>query len=565
MVFRPKGSKAVDPVLGSRLLNAFWLAASFGGATLQFRLLAQALATSQAEGAGQLQGTLIACLGIAWLAGQLAGRALSGQAGRVTWGIWLQGTALAWLVATSPGFPLSLPTDSVVLHLSALALLAFLLAQFNAAWMNQARPWPALRVGTRLVVGLIGVLVGLCVAWLLPAWSGTIGVVLLLPLLSLDLWPAVRCPLPEPGRGRANAPARVGNRHPGDADQPEHGPRQGAQAGWWWSWLASRSLLSLTLLESGATVILTSVWLVVPTLYAFSLERSQGLGILLWLLGGQLCGLLLGVAALLTRTGRSLLGPSTPSLTPAFRNLTMLAGWTLLVLAAICLGILGNPWLQAPWLLALALAVYTPAIGSWQRVYPRLLRGSASETGAGRARGSWTFPEPGGAQDLAKLRLARDELARRSVSRWERAFLLGMTLLTGALCDLWGIDAVLVLAGCALMGVVALAMLAARYADRPGDDQGQSTPGAAVRLGEFPETEALHRVPPSARAPVPLFRVDGEKGAQEPVTTAQQPVDLPSFPAEHSSNRYAAQYRPFPLNGNGEGGLPHDTNGSAIG
>lgn len=560
MAFRPKGSKTVDPMLGSRLLNAFWLAASLGGATLQFRLLAQALAAIQAEGAGQYQGTLIACLGIAWLAGQLVGRALSGQAGRVTWGIWLLGTALAWLVTTSPGFALSPPLDSAVLHLSALALLAFLLAQFSSAWMHQERPWPTLRAGTRLSASLVGVLVGLCAAWLLPDWSGTIGVVLLLPLLSLDLWPAVRCPLPEPSRGRAAASARLGNRHPGDAAQPGQGP----QAGWWWSWLAGRRQLSLALLESGATVILASVWLVVPTLYAFSLERSQGLGILLWLLGGQMCALLLSGGALFTRAGRSLLGPSAYSIAPAFHNVTRLSGWGVLVLAAICLGVLGNPWLQAPWLLGLALAVYTLAIGSWQRLYPRLLRGSASENGAARPQGSWIFPEPGGAQDLTKIRLARDELARRCVSRWEKAFLMGMALLTGALCDLWGVDPVLVLAGCALMGVVALAMLSARYADRPIAVQGQSTSGAPERLEEFPATEALHAVAPASTTPVALLRVDGEGGVQEPMTSAQHQLSLPSSPAEHSSNRYAAQYSPFPVNGDDEDGFAHDNNGSAV-
>ncbi len=560
MAFRPKGSKTVDPVLGSRLLNAFWLAASLGGATLQFRLLAQALAASQAEGAGQYQGTLIACLGIAWLAGQMVGRALSGQAGRVTWGVWLLGTALAWLVTTSPAVALSLPPASAVLHLSALALLAFLLALFSSARMHQERPWPALRAGTRLAASLVGVLVGLCAAWLLPTWSGTIGVVLLLPLLSLDLWPAVRCPLPEPSRGRASASASLGNRHSGDAAQLG----QSTQSGWWWSWLAGRRQLSLMLLESGATVILTSVWLVVQTLYAFSLARSQGLGILLWLLGGQLCALLLSGGALLTRVGRSLFGPPTHSIAPAFHNATRLAGWGMLALAAICLGMLGTPWLQAPWLLGLALAVYTLALGSWQRLYPRLLRGNAPEEGAARPQRSWIFPEPGGAQDLAKIRLARDEVARRCVSRWEKAFLMGMTLLTGALCDLWGVDPVLVLAGCALLGVVALALLTARYADRPIDDQGQSTPGAAARLGEFPATEALQALSPSSTSPAALFRVDGERDAREPMTTAQPPVSWEGSPAEHSSNRYAAQYSPFALNGDAEGGSPHDDNGSAM-
>jgi len=561
MTPRPKGSKTVDPVIGSRLVNACWLAASFGGATLQYRLLAQAQASALAEGAGQYQGTLIACLGIAWLAGQLVGRRLSKQAGRVAWGMSLLGTALAWSVSSSPGFALRLPLGGAVSHQIALAALAFPLALFSSAWMIKARPWPALGEETRLSASLVAVLAGLCTTWILPAWSGTIGVLLLLPLLSLDLWPAARCPLPEPRRTRAAARHRLGNARPPDGVPPGPAPAQCWLAGWWWSWLASRRQLPLTLLAGGVRVILTSVWLVVPTLYASSLAQGQRQEVLLWLLGGQICAVLLGAGALLTRTGRRLLGSSAAPALPPKAGRAGAAGWGMLLLTAICLAALGNPWLQAPWLLGLAIAVYTLAIGAWQRLFPRLLRGTAGEVGKARPSGAWELHESGGAQDLATMRLARDEFARRSASRWEHAFLMGVTLLTGALCDQWGIDPVLVLAGCVLMGIVAAAQLTARYIDRPLDTLGRSTPGASGRLQEFPATDALEVVLPASRPPVRRLRGEAGSGGQEPTTTAQPPISIPGVPAEGNSNRYAAQYHPFALSGE-EGGFAHDNNGS---
>lgn len=562
MVFKPKGSKTVDPILGSRLFNTFWLAASLGGATLQLRLLAQALSLIQADGAGRFQGTLIACFGIAWLVGELVGHALCGRAGRVTWGTWLLGTALAWLVTASSGFAFRLPIPGGVFSLGALGLLAFLLALFSFSWMGQERPWPALRTGTRLTARLIGVLVGLCAAWLLPDWSGTIGVVLLLPLLSLDLWPAARCPLQEPRRTRvARTSLWVRNAPAWNAAQPGPAPAvQRMQVGWWWFWLASRRLLSLTLMESATTVILSSVWLVVPTLYALTLARVQGLGILLWLLGGQLCALLLSRGVLHTPAGRSLLATSAYTIGPAFHKLTRLAGWGMPVLIAACLGLLGNPWLQAPWLLGLAIAGYTLALELWLRLFPRLLRERAPATRLARPQGPWILPDSGDAPNLTRIRLARDDLARHCVSRWERAFLLGMALLTGSLCDLWGVDPVLVLAGCALMGIVALAMLCARYSERPVDIQDRFTSDTPDWAEGFPNTEDLQPVSHSTATRVHLYRVERGSDLQEPMTEAQQPINLSDTPNEHSSNRYAAQYSPFPIHRDDDGGF----NSSAI-
>ena len=564
MTLRPKGSKTIDPVLGSRLVNAFWLAARFGGATLQFRLLAQALAGAGAEGVDRYQGTLIACLGIAWLAGKLVGRRLSRQAGRVTWGIWLLATALAWSVSSSPGFALRVPLEGGVFHLIALVLLAFLLAQFSSAWITQERPWPPLREGNVLIANLIEVLAGLCTAWILPAWSGTIGVLLLLPLLSLDLWPAARCPLPEPRWARGAAPALPGHPHPLEGGQQGQAAAQSAQAGWWWSWLASRHQLSLTLLASGVTIITASLWLVVPTLYAWELARSQSQEVLLWLLGGQLCALLLSGGALSSRWGRRLLGPSASTMAPAFHRMRLLVGWGVLVLAAICLAALGNPWLQAPWLLGLAIAVYTLAFGAWLGLFPRLLRETTAGVGKARPLRAWLLLDSGGAQDLAKIGLARDEFARRCASRWENAFLMGTTLLTGTLCDQWGVDPVLVLAGCALIGVIGLAMLTARYIDRPIDTQGRFTTGAVAQVQEFPATDALQAVAPSSRSPVRLFPDEGAGSEQEPMTAAQHTISVPGSPAEHDSNRFAAQFSPFPPSGDEEGGFAHDNNGRGI-
>ena len=231
---------------------------------------------------------------------------------------------LAWLATPWQGLAPGAEFNSVALRLVASCLLAFLLALLGTAWARRARPWPAVSIGTAQVSGLAGILVGLCVNWLLPDWSGAIGVGLLLPLLLLDLWPASRCP--HPATVHASRPPWSGHGSPQDFPQLRQGIIQNAQAGWWWSWLANRGRLSSTLLGSGVAVIATSVWSVVPTLYAWQLARAQSLGILLWLLCGQLFALLLLSGALHTRVISRLMREESRSVVPSRSRPVFLSG-----------------------------------------------------------------------------------------------------------------------------------------------------------------------------------------------------------------------------------------------
>lgn len=541
---KPKGHKTVDPVIGERLLNACWLLASWGGATLQFRLFAQALAAVQALAATQYLGTLLAGMGLAWLLGKWIGRALPLPVSTLTLGIWLLAVSLVWLGVPALGLMLSTPTHTHALALTSLALLSILLAQLSTAWTGRARPWPAVREGIAQLSRLVRVLVGLSVTWLLPGWAGAIGILLLLPLLIVDLWPSARCPRPRPTRPASIPPT-------GQTDARR------ARVGWWWAWLASRRQLSLALLGSAVTVVLTSVCLVVPTLYARGLEESHALGTLAWLLGGQACAVLLGAWIPLTRTGKRLLAGTNYHFEPAGRRAALsLAGVTLL-LAALGLAALGRPWYQAPWLLGLATAGSTLPIAIWQRLYPRLLRGAGRSPGGEERLAPWTHPALVGGESLPRMRAARDASARRCLSRWESAFLAGAVLLTGSLSDQWGIDAVLGLAGCALVGAAATALFFALHGGRwsaPAAAQGRHV----QPLRETPAEQA-HAAPHLL-----FFPREGRYEASEPRTTAQHQVISALPQDEPAPGQMVARYTPLPLEHVENGDQTPDGNGSGI-
>jgi hypothetical protein len=563
---RPKGSKTVDPSMGKRLLNACWLAASLGSFTLELRLLAQALSAIHTLGATQYQGTLIGGIALAWICGAMLGRSLSRHASALTWGIWLLAVSLIWLAIPSLGLSLAIPLTGDAVRLSALTVLAVLLAQLSAAWTSQERPWPRVAEGTIQLSSLGGILFGLVVTWLVPDVASFLGIALLLPLLLVDLWPASRCPLPRPVRHWSIQPAHPVYRNAPHALQVgcDNAPRARSGGLWWWSWLDQRGQLSLVLLASCGKLVLTSVWSVVPTLYAWDLARTHALVILVWLQSGQLCAFLLGALALRSRLSRRLFGTPGHRIAPMLLQPAFVLGWGALLAGAAALAALGNPWLQTPWFLGLAITGFTLSMATWNRMRSRLLSSLTPELGDGQRHLPWILPSTAwGSEDLPAHRVARDKQARRCVSRWETALLMGTVLFTGFLSDQWGIDSVLVLAGGVIVASIGLAVLTSsrstRLLDAASvlDQQSRSPWEIPAPLREWPAAASSSRSGSSVRSSAlyPLKRESESSphASREPTMTERQLIVTQRPSDEDHSSNFAARSADLPLDGEESG------------
>jgi len=71
----------------------------------------------------------------------------------------------------------------------ALAMVALVLGASSTAWLAQLRSWPSVGERTSLVRSLVGLTVGLVVAWMLPSSAGLIALTCFLPLFALDFFP----------------------------------------------------------------------------------------------------------------------------------------------------------------------------------------------------------------------------------------------------------------------------------------------------------------------------------------------------------------------------------------
>jgi hypothetical protein len=271
---------ALDLVIGRRLFTTCWLSASLGVSVVQMRLLAQAWLVLP-------HALAPACLMSAWILGSLFGMRVPG-APRV-WGSSALGCILLWLVGPSlMSWHLSLGMVSPTLvSMAALATLAVFLGASSTAWLSQQRSWPG--VGERLALArsLVGLTVGLVVAWMLPAVAGLIALTCCLPLLALDSFLSGCAPLPRSG---SVAASWIGRYWTADRWQLQLDQRM-LQKRWWWSCLRERSqdsqgYLPLSLMASGVAVILGGVWGAVPTPFAASLGAMHTLDKLAWLLGG---------------------------------------------------------------------------------------------------------------------------------------------------------------------------------------------------------------------------------------------------------------------------------------
>ena len=317
------------------------------------------------------------------------------------------------------------------------------------AWLSQQRAWPAVGERTALVRSLLGLTLGLLVAWMLPASGGFLALACCLPLLMLDAFLSGHAPQPTPGgiaarwvdrywsaegwkmqlERRSLLPSRRGL-FQGDSHEP------------------ARSILPLVLLASAVAVVLGSVWGAVPTLFAASLHATHSLDVLCWLLGGQIVALAVGTCCLLA--ARNVIGFPGRLLPRDWqlrgRRLSLLMPLAM----ATSLAALGVPALQARWWLALSLAGYTLADAVWGILLPRLVPDVATMVQSQR---HLLFTGQG-ARLADPLRLAHaracEAHAQLLLARTEGLAIVVCTPLLGWLIDQLGsVDAVLVMVGLA--------------------------------------------------------------------------------------------------------------------
>lgn len=563
---RPKGSKTIDPVLGSRLLNTCWSAATLGGITLQLHLYSQTLTSLQVLEATPYWGTIIAGMALVWMLGRTCGRAVARHARARAWGIGLAALTLSWILFPLLGVSLALPVNKAALQLVAIVLILALFAQLSTAWLSQERPWPVIGREVAQLSNFAAILAGLCISWLLPDQATILSLAFFLPLLFLDFWPAERCPLPSPKRSHPLLPLQIEKEQRQNTLQLQQSIAQGSRIGWWWPWLAHRRLLSLTLLQSEATIILTSIWSIVPTLYAWNATKIHMGEVLLWLLGTQIISILLAVGLLRSRTSKRLLNGLVQRKSPSVQWATLVFFWATLVLAAVSLALLGNPWSQRTWVLSAAISGYSIAIVASSRAYARLLSTHRSEEEGNDPVAPWTISDHRGVRDLSRAREARDRYAQRCISRWETTILIIGVLLTGFLSDHIGTGSVLMLAGGVLVGAIGIMILTESNTHQPLAAV-SSTPQRRQTLWEVPEqapsAPGTRGLPSSSsfsqgRDPIPLFQ-EGFQPGKESITTAEH-YRIVSPPVREEPGDFAAQYAPIPLLGNSTSDQAHDGN-----
>jgi hypothetical protein len=356
--------RVLDLVIGRRIVTTCWLSASLGISIMQMRLLAQAWLVLP-------HALAPACLMSAWILGSLVGSCLSGDP-RV-WGSSALALTLLWLISPSlvswhlsPGL-----VSPALMSMAVLTGMAVFHGASSTAWLAQQRSWPAVEERLALARSLVGLTVGLVIAWMLPAIAGPIALACCLPLLALDFIPPGRAPLPVPGGVAASWIARYWTV---DRWQVQLERRARRWRGWR-SFMRERSqdsqgYLPLSLLTSGIAVILGGVWGAVPTPFAANLGATHTLNKLAWLLGGQLVILVLGTGLLCA--ARNVIGLPDRLVPLPVRSRVRTLALCMPVAMAGGLVALGLPFLQTPWWLGVSLAGYTLAGALWGILLPRL-------------------------------------------------------------------------------------------------------------------------------------------------------------------------------------------------
>ncbi len=442
--------KAIDQVIGRRMLSTCWLLAGLGCSILQMLLLARAWSLSQ-------QAIVPACLASAWVCGTVLGQRLRADARLL--GSCLVLCAFLWLDASRlillQTITLLLPVGMV--HLSSMLVLALMLGTISSAWLAQSRLWSPAGERVTLARTLVGTTAGLFVVWVLPTWAGLLGLISLLPLFVFDIRYTSRAPQPEETGVVESWVSRYW--------QPEQCQLRlnAASLPRNWSYLTgraqeSRGYLLLTLLASSAAEILGGVWAIVPTAYAGSLFETNALNKLGWLLAGQIVALVIGIGVL--RASRGVLGLPDRLLPSCWQSRACSLALLMLVVMGGSLVTLGLPFLQDPWWLAFSLASYTLAGAIWGLLLPRLRPGSLTLIQAQRhlllGKGQ-SFP------DTLQMRYVRaqDERMSRFLLTTEGVLIACFIPFVGWLIDVYGgSDRVLILFGLSiLLGMTLLAFV----------------------------------------------------------------------------------------------------------
>ena len=188
MVQQYRVEKAIDQVIGMRILSICWLFSGLGCSFFQMLLLAQAWSLHG-------QAFVPACMASAWVLGTVIGMRLRADAR--LWGSCLVFCALLWLAGSRLlSVHISL-LPIVAIHLTTLAMLAMFLGTISTAWLSQRRLWSPAGERVTLARALVGSTAGLFVVWVLPAWARILGLISVMPLLVFDMRYASRAPQPE--------------------------------------------------------------------------------------------------------------------------------------------------------------------------------------------------------------------------------------------------------------------------------------------------------------------------------------------------------------------------------
>jgi hypothetical protein len=443
--------KAIDQAIGRRILSSCWLLAGLGVSIFQMLLLAQAWSLNQ-------QAFVPACLASAWVLGAVVGMRLRADAR--LWGsclifcalLWFGGSRLVSWQTTTQLLPME------VVHLSSLIAFALLLGTISTAWLSQRRLWSPAGEQITVVRALIGTTASLFVVWVLPAWVGLLGLLGVMPLLVFDVRFANRAPQPEE---TSVVEAWVSRYWRPESRQlrlyTTKLPRN-----WWWSYLVeraqeSRGYVLLTLLASSAAVILGGVWGAVPTAFAGGMLETHELDKLGWLLGGQIVALVIGVCWV--RASRGVVGFPDRLLPSSRQARTLTLALSMLVVMGGSLVMLGLPFMQAPWWLAVSLASYTLAAAVWGILLPRLRPSVATLAFAQR---HLLLGQGKGLPDMLHVRYGRaqEERVTLFLITAEVMLIACFTPVVGWLIDVYSsFDRVLVIVGlCFLLGLTLLAL-----------------------------------------------------------------------------------------------------------
>jgi nitrate/nitrite transporter NarK len=475
----------LENAVSGRISNGCWFVAACGVAVFQGALLAQAWDQDQSA-------LRTASIAGAWLLGLVVGQHVRYALRRATFpalpllaGVAYLCCALGWWLALTPALAARPAGDPLGLAL-VLVVVAFLMGVTSTCWLGQRRPWPAIGEPATVSRGLICLTLGLCIAWTWPAWVGWIGLLLVIPLIALDLYPAARSPLLAHG-GLVDA---LIDRDGGDPATwlPLQLERRGGSRWWWVSYFVRRRYLPPILLSTGLSVMTGAIWYSVPTPFAAHLVRVHQVGTLSWLVAGQLAALALG--GYLFGKSRGTVGAPDRLIPQECQQ----RGWRLarlaLFLMAGSLVLLGLPFLQAPWWLALSLACYTLAGGIWHILLARLRPTISTQAyslrhllvGAGQAISSGQLSYERALEDRATLILAT----------WEGALVAVAAPLAGLLIDRTTFDDTLVLVGLALFLFFALALLTLRLFQRAPQGGGRAEEGARALLSSAGPEQLQH-------------------------------------------------------------------------